>query len=73
MKTGIPWEDLPQELGFRSGMACWRRLQGWRVDCVWERLNLAILSESPRQARADRLVSSRYCGQPPAGEAISPG
>ncbi|MBR7955480.1 transposase [Burkholderia cenocepacia] len=48
MKTGIPWEDLPQELGFRSGMACWRRLQGWRVDCVWERLNLAILSESPR-------------------------
>ncbi len=25
--TGIGWEDLPQELGFRSGMTCWRRLR----------------------------------------------
>ena len=24
--TGIPWEDLPQELGYGSGMTCWRRL-----------------------------------------------
>lgn len=23
--TGIGWEDLPQELGFGSGMTCWRR------------------------------------------------
>jgi transposase len=22
--TGIPWEFLPQELGFGSGMTCWR-------------------------------------------------
>jgi transposase len=26
--TGIPWEFLPQELGFGSGMTCWRRLRG---------------------------------------------
>ena len=24
--TAIPWEFLPQELGFGSGMTCWRRL-----------------------------------------------
>lgn len=24
--TGISWERLPQELGFGSGMTCWRRL-----------------------------------------------
>lgn len=24
--TGIGWEHLPQELGFGSGMTCWRRL-----------------------------------------------
>ncbi|GAA2608617.1 hypothetical protein GCM10010424_71200 [Streptomyces lienomycini] len=24
--TGIAWEHLPQELGFGSGMTCWRRL-----------------------------------------------
>jgi transposase len=26
LKTGIPWEDLPQETGCGSGMTCWRRL-----------------------------------------------
>ncbi|UAK31442.1 transposase [Nocardia asteroides] len=26
--TGIGWEDLPQELGFGSGMTCWRRGAG---------------------------------------------
>ncbi|MER7479874.1 transposase [Streptomyces sp. NPDC126510] len=25
LHTGIGWEDIPQELGFRSGMTCWRR------------------------------------------------
>lgn len=29
LHTGIPWEDLPQELGFGSGMTCWRRLRDW--------------------------------------------
>lgn len=27
LHTGISWEDLPQELGFRSGMTCWRRIK----------------------------------------------
>jgi transposase len=26
LTTGIPWEDLPRELGFGSDMTCWRRL-----------------------------------------------
>ena len=26
LHTGIAWEHLPQELGFGSGMTCWRRL-----------------------------------------------
>jgi transposase len=26
LKTGIPWEALPQELGCGSGMTCWQRL-----------------------------------------------
>ena len=32
LKTGIPWEDLPQEMGCGSGMTGWRRAR------VWERL-----------------------------------
>ena len=27
LRTGIPWEELPQEMGFGSGMTCWRRLR----------------------------------------------
>jgi transposase len=29
LKTGIPWEYLPRELGCGSGMMCWRRLHKW--------------------------------------------
>lgn len=29
LNTGIPWEFLPQELGFGAGMTCWRRLRDW--------------------------------------------
>lgn len=26
LKTGLPWEYLPRELGCGSSMSCWRRL-----------------------------------------------
>lgn len=29
LHTGIQWEYLPQELGFGTGMTCWRRLAAW--------------------------------------------
>jgi transposase len=44
LHTGIPWEDLPQELGFGSGMTCWRRLRDWQNNGVWARLHLALLA-----------------------------
>ncbi|MBK4739008.1 IS5 family transposase [Noviherbaspirillum pedocola] len=43
LKTGIPWEYLPQELGCGSGMTCWRRLRDWQQAGVWQRLHLAML------------------------------
>jgi transposase len=30
LKTGIPWEYLPQEMGSGSGVTCWRRLRDWQ-------------------------------------------
>ena len=30
LKSGIPWEMLPQEMGCGSGMSCWRRLWEWQ-------------------------------------------
>ncbi|GAA4363992.1 hypothetical protein GCM10023088_07680 [Actinomadura verrucosospora] len=45
LHTGIRWESLPQELGFGSGMTCWRRLAEWHQAGVWERLHRLLLEE----------------------------
>lgn len=56
LRTGIPWEDLPQELGFGSGMTCWRRLRDWQAAGVWHRLHQVLLAEL---RSADKLDVSR--------------
>jgi transposase len=43
LKTGIPWEDLPAEMGCGSGMTCWRRLHDWNEAGVWPRLHQVLL------------------------------
>ena len=43
--AGIPWEFLPQELGFGSGMTCWRRLRDWNDAGVWQRLHESLPAE----------------------------
>ena len=43
LRSGIPWEDLPQSMGFGSGMTCWRRLRQWQREGVWDRLHQALL------------------------------
>ena len=30
LKTGIPWQDLPIEMGCGSGSTCWRRFGNFR-------------------------------------------
>ena len=56
LKSGIPWEMLPQEMGCGSGMTCWRRLREWHEAGVWERLHEALLD---RLGEADRVDWSR--------------
>src|SRR6266853_6223926 len=43
LKTGIPWEDLPQEMGCGSGMACLNYLKAWQDAGVWEKLHRVLL------------------------------
>ena len=45
LKTGIPWEYLPAEMGWGSGMTCWRRLRDWYQAGVWRRLHQVLLEE----------------------------
>ncbi|WP_258053390.1 IS5 family transposase [Streptomyces sp. Ru72] len=45
LHTGIQWEYLPQELGFGSGMTCWRRLAEWNEAGVWDQLHVVLLKK----------------------------
>lgn len=56
LKTGIGWEDLPQEMGCGSGMTCWRRLRDWQEADVWQQLHEVLLA---RLQGADQLDWSR--------------
>ncbi len=56
LKTGIPWEYLPQEMGCGSGMTCWRRLRDWQEAGVWDKLHRTLLD---RLGQADRIDWSR--------------
>lgn len=53
LHTGIAWEFLPQELGFGSGMTCWRRLRDWHEAGVWDRLHQVLLAELHAAGKLD--------------------
>ena len=38
LKTGIPWEDLPQEMGCGCGMTALNYLKAWQKAGVWDRI-----------------------------------
>jgi transposase len=56
LRTGTPWEYLPQEMGCGSGMTCWRRLQEWQEQGVWRQLHEVLLV---KLHEADRIDWSR--------------
>ena len=56
LRSGIPWELLPQEMGCGSGVTCWRRLRDWQEAGVWHALHRALLDQL---GEADRIDWSR--------------
>lgn len=44
LKTGIPWEDFPCEMGC-CGMTLWNRLDEWRKAGVWQRVHEVLLAK----------------------------
>jgi transposase len=53
LKSGIPWEMLPQEMGCGSGMTCWRRLKEWQEAGVWEELHRTLLDRLGKAKEID--------------------
>ncbi len=58
LKSGIPWEMLPQEMGCGSGVTCWRRLRDWQEAGVWEQLHRVLLD---RLGQTGQIHLGRAC------------
>ena len=56
LKSGIPWDMLPQEMGCGSSVTCWRRLEEWQEAGMWERLQQVLLD---RLGEADQIEWER--------------
>ena len=66
LKSGIPWEMLPQEMGCGSGMTCWRRLRDWQEAGVWEALHRLLLDRLGEGGQIDWSRASLDCASIPA-------
>src|SRR5918997_4389325 len=74
LRTGVAWRHVPTELGWGSGVTCWRRLREWQRRGVWKQLHRAMLD---RLGAADRIDWTRAAldsrslaakrGEPPSG------
>ena len=58
LKTGMPWQSLPAEMGCGSGVTCWRRLRDWTKAGVWLAIHAKLLNLLGRKGklRASRAV-----------------
>ena len=55
LRTGIPWEDFPHEMGC-CGMTLWNRLKAWKLAGVWQKIHELVLD---KMRGADQLDTSR--------------
>ena len=53
LRSGLPWEMLPAEMGCGSGMSCWRRLRDWHAVGVWAALHRVLLEQLQAAGQID--------------------
>jgi transposase len=70
LKSGIPWGMLPRELGFGSGVTCWRRLRDWQKVGVWHRLYRVLLNELGKAGLIDWSRASLDSATVPAKRGV---
>jgi transposase len=73
LRTGLPWELLPRELGCGSGMTCWRRRRDWQRAGVWAAIHRKLLDKLGETDRIDwsRASFDRASLPAPAGGAAT--
>ena len=72
LKSGIPWEMLPQEMGCGSGMTCWRRLRDWQEAGVWDALHRTLLDRLGEAGQIDWSRASLDSASIPAKRGATP-
>jgi transposase len=53
LRSGIPRQMLPQQLGCGSGMTCWRRLRDWQKASIWDLVHFAMLDWLARHGQIE--------------------
>src|SRR6267154_2067745 len=53
LRSGLPWQMLPREMGCGSGSTCWRRLVRWQRAGVWRPLHAVLLAELRQRGQLD--------------------
>jgi transposase len=69
LKTGIPWEDFPQEMGC-CGMTLWNRLADWKAAEVWQKVHVLMLA---KLRAADQIDFSRVIADSSSVRAVHGG
>lgn len=80
LRTGVSWEELPLELGWGTGMTCWRRVRALQKAKAWPKIVqvLANLLPDGQEIPFDRMKDFRPRGprkkrQPEGNEPTSNG
>src|SRR4051794_11601598 len=66
LRSGLPWELLPQERGCGSGMTCWRRLREWQAKGLWQRIHCELLNWLGQIGQIDWSRAALDSGSVPA-------
>ena len=72
LRSGLPWEMLPAEMGCGSGMTCWRRLRDWQAAGVWIRLHQVLLGRLYEVGQLDWSRASLDSASVPAKKGALP-
>ncbi len=72
LKTGLPWEYLPAEMGCGSGMSCWRRLRDWQEAGVWAALHRVLLERLHGAGQLDWRRAALDSASVPAKKGAAP-
>lgn len=72
LRSGIPWEMLPAEMGCGCGMSCWRRLRDWQAAGVWAHLHQVLLERLHAAGEIDRRRASLDSASVPAKKGALP-